>query len=384
LVQESSNPVSINFQEVLAMSHTFLLFRLLVAAILILSAQLVCGTSVGAKDSAVPTSTPASKTDGSEEEQDDQSGMGDEPAAQGAKPAAQPQPGTQSFKGGGFEIIHFPSGNLNLCGALFKPKGDGPFPAIIYNHGSEQQSALGVGYGIVCRFYMKKGFVVLLPLRRGHSFAFHKQPICTSEGVLFGDRLNKLAPAGTDPHKKNELWLKEQETDNQDVVAAVDWLKKQSFVKPDMMIMSGLSFGGIQTVLASEKGLGMKAFIPFAPGAMSWKGVPELHDREKSALENAKAPVFLLQAENDYNLGPSEFLGKVLDKKGPPNRHKIYPPFDPDNGHKAGHGGFACKGADVWSTDVFAFMQEVLGPKLKIDQTADSGTDGAGQNTKKQ
>jgi dienelactone hydrolase len=260
-----------------------------------------------------------------------------------------------------FTIVQFPSGDLKISGALFKPKGPGPFPAIIYNHGSEPSSAIGSGYGFVMRFYQKHGFVVFMPCRRGHTLRAQGQPVCSSEGEIF-----KAVGQNADAHTKNLQWLKEQETDNLDVEAGVAWLKQQPFVNKDLMLMTGLSFGGIQTVLASEKGLGMKAFIPFAPGAMSWKGVPELHEREKQALQNAKAPVFILQAQNDYNLGPSEYLGKVLDKKGGLNRHKVYPPFDPDNGPKAGHGGFATKGADIWGDDVFAFMKDVLGPKLTI------------------
>ena len=34
------------------------------------------------------------------------------------------------------DIIYFQSQNLTLGGELFKPNGDGPFPAVLYNHGS--------------------------------------------------------------------------------------------------------------------------------------------------------------------------------------------------------------------------------------------------------
>ena len=42
--------------------------------------------------------------------------------------------------------------------------------------------------------------------------------------------------------------------------------------------MSGCSYGGIQTLLSVEKGLGVRGFIPFAPAAMSWANV-ELRKR---------------------------------------------------------------------------------------------------------
>jgi hypothetical protein len=38
----------------------------------------------------------------------------------------------------GAEIVSFSSGNLNLRGVIYKPQGPGPFPAVLFNHGSGQ------------------------------------------------------------------------------------------------------------------------------------------------------------------------------------------------------------------------------------------------------
>ena len=70
--------------------------------------------------------------------------------------------------------------------------------------------------------------------------------------------------------------------------------------------------------------------------------------------------MFLLQAENDYNLGPSELLGAELTHKGKPNRAKIYPAFGDQNDPRSGHGGFAVRGSDVWGADVMGFLHEIL------------------------
>jgi acetyl esterase/lipase len=267
-----------------------------------------------------------------------------------------------------FEIVKIPSGGLTIFGAMWKPVGNGPFPTMIYNHGSEEKVALVAGeqkgYGNIGPFYVSKGFAFVIPLRRGHYFSLNMKPVCCSEGVLMNKRVkNDIAP-NADPHTKNMAWLHEQDIDNEDVAAAVAWAKQQPFVDANRMVMSGISFGGIQTTLASEKGLGVKAFIPFAPGAMSWQNVPELHDREKHAMLSAQAPIFLIQAQNDYDLGPSDFLGAVLDQKGPPNQHKIYPEFVPERGHVAGHGGFATwpAGIAIWSQDVLPFINKAISP----------------------
>src|SRR5689334_22293089 len=36
------------------------------------------------------------------------------------------------------ERVEYPSGQLKLPGLLYKPAGKGPFPAVIWNHGSEK------------------------------------------------------------------------------------------------------------------------------------------------------------------------------------------------------------------------------------------------------
>ena len=37
------------------------------------------------------------------------------------------------------ELITFKSGDFTLKGFIWKPEGPGPFPAILWNHGSEKQ-----------------------------------------------------------------------------------------------------------------------------------------------------------------------------------------------------------------------------------------------------
>jgi hypothetical protein len=91
---------------------------------------------------------------------------------------------------------------------------------------------------------------------------------------------------------------------------------------------------------------------------MSWSN-PVLQKRLEQAVRNAKAPMFLAQARNDFSLGPSQVLGPIIRAKGAPNDAKIHPP----NGttHEQGHGGFAIRGGiPTWSPDVFAFLDRVM------------------------
>ena len=56
---------------------------------------------------------------------------------------------------------------------------------------------------------------------------------------------------------------------NRDVAAAVDWLKSQPFVDRNRVVMSGVSYGGIQTLISAETIPGVRGFISFGPAAMS-------------------------------------------------------------------------------------------------------------------
>jgi carboxymethylenebutenolidase len=260
-------------------------------------------------------------------------------AADGKKPAE---------TGPAHELVEFKCDTATLHGWLYKPDGKGPFPSVIYNHGSEKTPGWFPPLG---KYWTDKGYVFFVPHRRGHG---------RSEGEWIVDLQQKYREQEKDSTltRKHDIALHEKA--NLDVVAAVAWLRQQPFINTNSMIMSGISYGGIQTVLSSEKGLDMKAFVSFAPAAMSWAGNPLLRERLLEAIKNAKAPVFLLQAKNDYNLGPSELLGGELKRKGPPNRAKLYPDYGDPQDHQSGHGAFAVRGSDVWGPDVTSFLAEVM------------------------
>src|SRR5882672_10503075 len=62
------------------------------------------------------------------------------------------------------EEVVFHSGKLELHGFLWKPPGPGPFPAILWNHGSEK---LPGALDSVAPFFVARGYVFFVPHRRG-------------------------------------------------------------------------------------------------------------------------------------------------------------------------------------------------------------------------
>jgi dienelactone hydrolase len=234
--------------------------------------------------------------------------------------------------------VTFPSGKLQLHGFLWKPDGPGPFPVVLWNHGSEKLPGWRPELGA---FYTAHNYVFFIPHRRG-------------QGRSPGDYIQDLL-AQTPPDQRNRRMVELQEAEVDDVVAALNYLKALPFVDRERIAISGCSYGGIQTLLAGERDLGVKALIPFAPGAISWERDPMLQDRLKQAVDRARAPIFLLQAENDFNLAPSRELNKEAKKKQVDFQAKVYPAFG--SSHDDGHGGFCATATDVWGSDVLAFLE---------------------------
>lgn len=238
--------------------------------------------------------------------------------------------------------MSFPGGDARLRGFLLRPPGPGPFPAVVWNHGSEREPG---SQDELARFYVSAGYVFLIPHRQGHGESPGAYPL---DSPAAGERREVVAEV---------LALHGRYL--QDTVSAVRWLRERPFVDEARMAMSGVSHGGIQTLLAAEADAGMKAYVPFAPGAMAWRGNPEIGERLLRAVRNATSPIFLLQARNDFNLGPSEVLGGELERRGEPNRVRVYPPYGQTA--ESGHGEFACRGTDVWGSDVLEFLARTLG-----------------------
>jgi carboxymethylenebutenolidase len=239
------------------------------------------------------------------------------------------------------EII-FSSGKLRLHGFIHKPEGDGSFPAILWNHGSEQHPKSG---RLMAKTFVSRGYVVFVPHRRGQGSSSNQ-----SEYIM--DSIDR-EPKSTMGKKFVEL----QETHQDDAIAALTYLKQLPYVDPNRVVMVGCSFGGIQTILATEKQLGLRGSIAFAPGAMSWSIVPELRSRLIQAVRAATVPILLIQAKNDYDLNPTKMMAKELEKANKPHKLLIFPEFG--NTQAEGH-GFCARGEQVWGNEVFSFLESVM------------------------
>src|SRR6266550_5224858 len=87
---------------------------------------------------------------------------------QGASDRERPDAASQRS----YTEVFYKSGDLKIQAYLYKPEGAGPFPVVIYNHGSrggherEERPFVYVGEMLTHR-----GYVVIVPERRGYGKA---------------------------------------------------------------------------------------------------------------------------------------------------------------------------------------------------------------------
>ena len=243
------------------------------------------------------------------------------------------------------EVVTFPSGEITLHGTLYRPAGKGPFPAIIYNHGSAPGLVSRSAFEALGPVFASHGWVFFGPYRRG-------QGLSSSAGPYIGDQIDAAEKEGGTAVAVATL-IRLLQTDHlQDQLAALAWLRNQPFVRPDHVAVAGTSFGGIEVVFGAERG-NYCAAIDAAGAAQSWAQAPELQTVMKETVRRTNVPMFFFQAANDFDLSPSRVLSAEMKDAHKPFQIKIYPAYGKSvmDGHAFGYFGAA-----VWAKDVFRFL----------------------------
>jgi dienelactone hydrolase len=245
------------------------------------------------------------------------------------------------------EVVHFRSQDLDLAGELFKPKGEGPFPAVLYNHGSAPGMLNSQASRAIGPLFAAQGWVFFMPYRRG-------QGLSAQAGPYIGDQIAEAQRRGGMREGAATLTRLLGAEHLQDQLAALQWLLAQQFVQAERIAVAGNSFGGIEAVLGTAHAPYCAA-VDASGGAESWAAAPELQALMKDAVQKSNAPIFFFQAENDFDLAPSKTLLAEMQRVGKPGELKIYPSFG--SSKREGH-SFAYRGSATWFGDVLAFMQK--------------------------
>jgi dienelactone hydrolase len=238
----------------------------------------------------------------------------------------------------------YPSGSLRIQAYLYKPYGHGPFPVILYNHGSRaghERESLPQGH--IGNLLTRAGYAVLVSERRGYG---------RSDGPPSSEEV------GND--RRRVVPRLQAETD--DVLAALDYLRAQPYADMKRIGIMGWSYGGIVTMFAVSRSSAFAVAVNQAGGALSWEN-REVSGALKAAAEKSTTPVLLQVAKNDRTTSSITTLAEILDKRGVPHRAVIYEPFQTNRGDRktpAGHKVFSSDGIQVWEKDVLEFLGHYL------------------------
>lgn len=237
----------------------------------------------------------------------------------------------------------------NIVVTQFKPDGAGPFPLVIISHGrnaDDRAKPPRFRYTAQVRFFTERGFAVFVPTRLGYGEAGVEPDPEESGGCNQKDYAPMAAAASTE------------------VLAVLDYAKRQPYVNPERVLLVGQSVGGYTTTaVAARMPAGLVAAINFAGGA---GGDPDKHPGvpcQGSKLESmysefgktSKAPMLWVYTENDLFFGPqySQQWYTAFTSAGGQAEYKLLPPFG-----KNGHFLFSA-GTKVWEPVVAAFLDRV-------------------------
>ena len=271
-----------------------------------------------------------------------------------AQSAAVPQPYTEVF---------YPSGPLRIQAYLYRPPGDGPFPLVIYNHGSRANSEREPRpFSYVGRILLRSGYAVLVPERRGYGRSdgptFSEETLQDTGPSPSGSR--RGAPDAADsPHFVGRL-----QAESDDVLAALDFLTTLPFVDRSRLGIMGWSFGGIVTMFTVSRSGAFRAAVNQAGGALVWDRSAALRNALLGAASQVRPPVLLMVAQNDRTTASVTTLASTLRAHNPATELIIYPPFTPSRnpGNIApGHLIFSEEGSTIWENDVRTFFAKHLG-----------------------
>jgi dienelactone hydrolase len=225
--------------------------------------------------------------------------------------SAQANPGALGAEGEPGRIqqwrVPTPAPDILAHALLFRPPGDGPFALAVIAHATTQNVLRRTQmpqpqYRALAAWLVARGFAVLVPERPGHGATGGKyledQGGCDEADYLRSGRATADA-----------------------IASAAGFMRKQSFIKPNGIVIVGHSAGGWGALaLAKEDPKDVAAIIVFAAGRGGRANdfpnqVCAPHTLVAAAREfgnGARVPVIWLVAANDSYFSPA-FSGQLAD-----------------------------------------------------------------------
>ena len=237
-----------------------------------------------------------------------------------------------------------------LDAMLYKPQGDGPFPAMVMTHGTSRLVAerakvtADTYYVRQATMFAKMGIAVLFVARRG--FGISDGPY--AEEYQFNAN-------GTRNYTKTGLAA------THDLSAAVRFLQEKPFVDKQRVVLLGQSTGGHSVMATGSLNLpGVIGIINFAGGRGST--APDTVRDEANLVDSFgvygktfKMPSIWFYSQNDHYFGPSlarRFLAAFQAAGG--NAEFVSLPANGDDGHSS-----FSRAKDNWYPAVLDFLRKI-------------------------
>ena len=228
------------------------------------------------------------------------------------------------------------------------PDGAGPFPLVVYNHGSvpaaQEKDEWPAPY--IARLLVPAGYALLVPERRGYG---------KSEGRSFAEEIGQ---------DRGPRFIARHRSEAGDINAAAEFVlaRPGSRLDPRRVVIMGWSFGGIVTTVAAGLSERYAGVIVQAPGALNWDRSADMRAALTAAAAKIRVPVWCAVAENDATTESARAICAAAKAAGARTTLTVYPPFTAVTvrpGGSPGHALFSPAGVPLWEKDALAFLAAV-------------------------
>lgn len=241
--------------------------------------------------------------------------------------------------------------NVRLEVRIYRPQGEGPFPTLIFNHGSTgsgrdpSQFKRPIAFPALAAYFVAHGWAVVVPARRGRA---------GSEGLYDeGFKRDRTQGYACDP----ALSLPGAERALRDIAASMEAIEKLPFVDPNRMAMGGTSRGGVLSI--AYAGLHpdqLRGVINFVGG---WMGTAcpnaRLINRQlfrRGARYRGETLWLYSQGDSYYPLSHSRENFAVFQAAGGKGAFQEFPAGEQDGHSLVMH-------PDLWSPSVDAYLARI-------------------------
>jgi dienelactone hydrolase len=249
-------------------------------------------------------------------------------------------------------LIPAPDRTTLMRATVFRPRGDGPFPLAVINHGSTANEFRRAAYRMphfrpLTEWLVARGYAVVVPQRPGHG----------ETGGPYYEAQGGCADAD---------YAKAGQGAASSIAAAIDFMTRQPFVRKAGVVAFGHSAGGWGVLaLAGHHLRPLAGVVAFAPGlggrADDVAGKNCAPGRLIAAARGygarARAPTLWLYAENDSYFSPSlsKRMADAFRLAGGRAEYRLLPATGAD-GHDFIHSPEAVR---YWGPEVDRFLRSV-------------------------